>query len=151
MSHNFQNKIAIIITKWNPEFVGACLGWCKSILLWKWLLESNIDVITVPGWVEIPLVAKKLAKSLNYNAIIGIAFICENPIYRYEFVAQSVVDSIIKLNCEVEIPILSAVLSPVTFNKENKEEVSFYKEHMITKWEEVANSCLDIIKVHDSI
>ena len=144
-------KIALITTKWNPEFVTPCVEWCRDTLIKKWISQDNIEIITVPGWVEIPLVAKKLATSWNYAAIVAIAFICENPIYHFHFVADSVVKSIIQVGLETQIPVLSAVLSPTTFDRENKKDTDFYAQHMRTKWIESAESTLEIISLHHQI
>jgi len=144
-------KIAIITTRWNPEFVGPCVEWCISTLHEKWVEESDIEVITVPWGVEIPLTAKKLALTWNYSAIIAVAFVCENPIYRFEFVAASVVENIIRVGVETGVPVLSSSLSPVKFDRKNPEDVEFYSEHMKTKWQEAAQSCLEIIEVHKHI
>lgn len=54
-------KIAIITTKWNPEFVGPCVESILETLHINTIEEDDIDIITVPGGVEIPLTAKKLA------------------------------------------------------------------------------------------
>lgn len=145
------HKIAIITTKWNSDFVNPCVDWCIWELKNKWMTLKQIDIITVPGWVEIPLVAKKLANKWQYDAIICVGFICENPLYRYEFVAQSVIDTIIKLSNEVNLPILSSVLSPVNFHKDDQKQINFYRKHMKIKWIEVAESCLDIIRIHKNI
>lgn len=144
-------KIAIITTKWNPEFVWPCVEGIVETFHLAGLEENATTIFQVPGGVEIPLFAKKLAETGTYDAIIAVAFICENPIYKYEFVASSVVSHIIAVSCEVEVPILSSVLSPVKFNRADPKDVSFYSEHMKLKWQEAATSCLEIIEVHKSI
>ncbi len=144
-------KIAIITTRWNPEFVGPCVEWCVSTLQEKWIQESDIEVIQVPGGVEIPLLAKKLAEAGNYSAIVAVAFVCENPIYRFDFVASSVVENIIRVSVETGVPILSSCLSPMKFDRENPRDVEFYSKHMKIKWQEAGQSCLEIIKVHKNI
>ncbi len=144
-------KIALITTKWNPEFVTPCVEGCQNTLLEQWVSPENIEIITVPGGVEIPLVAKKIANSWNYAAVVAIAFICENPIYHYHFVADSVVKNILQVGLETGIPVLSSVLSPVTFDRENSKDIEFYSKHMRTKWIEAAESTLEIISVHEQL
>jgi len=123
-------KIAIITTKWNSEFVGNATEYCLSRLHEFWVSESDIEVITVPGAVEIPLTAKMLHKTENYKAVIAIALVYGGGIYRHEFVAQSVVDQIVKLSSELEMPIFSSVLTPVSIDMNNKKERDFYLEHL---------------------
>lgn len=144
-------KIAIITTKWNKEFVDPCVEWCLESLHTGGVDENNIEIIKVPGWVEIPLTAKKLALTGSYDAIIAVAFVCENPIYRFDFVAASVVENIIRVWVETWIPVLSSSLSPVKFNREDPKDVEFYSTHMRTKGQEAGESCLEIIAVHKDI
>jgi 6,7-dimethyl-8-ribityllumazine synthase len=68
-------KIAIITTKWNTTFVDPCVKACEAELLLSGLKSDDIDIITVPGAVELPLIAKSLAKTKQYSAIIAIAFV----------------------------------------------------------------------------
>ncbi len=140
-------KIAIITTKWNTDFVTPCVEGCVARLKEKTISDDEIEIITVPGAVEIPLTAKMLAKTGNYKAIIGIALVYGGGIYRHEFVAASVVDQIIKLSSELELPILSSVLTPVSIDMKKQNEVDFYTAHMRGKGEEVADACMETLAV----
>lgn len=144
-------KIAIITTKWNSQFVGNATECCLSRLHELWVSESDIEVITVPWAVEIPLTAKLLHNTGNYRAVIAIALVYGGWIYRHEFVAQSVVDQIVKLSSELEMPIFSSVLTPVSIDMENKEDVDFYLEHLKWKWTEVADACIETLAVFENI
>ncbi|MCH2188524.1 6,7-dimethyl-8-ribityllumazine synthase [Candidatus Gracilibacteria bacterium] len=144
-------KIAIINTKWNTEFVDPATESCIQRLKELGVGEQNIDTFRAPGGVEIPLLAKKLAESGKYAAIIGVAFICENPIYHYHFVAASVVENIIKVGIDTGTPVLCVSLSPVKFDRESSKDIEFYSEHMKTKGVEAAESCVEIIELHNSL
>lgn len=144
-------KIAIITTKWNAEFVWNATEHCLARLHELWVSELDIDVVTVPWAVEIPLTAKMLHKTGNYKAVIAIALVYAGGIYRHEFVAQSVVDQIVKLSSELEMPIFSSVLTPVEIDMKSDKDVSFYLEHLKGKWTEVADACMETLAVLDSI
>jgi len=144
-------KIAIITTKWNSEFVGNATEHCLSRLHELGVSESNIEVITVPWAVEIPLTAKMLHKTGNYKAVIAIALVYGGGIYRHEFVAGSVVDQIIKLSSELSMPIFSSVLTPVDIDMKSEKDVNFYLEHLKWKWTEVADACMETLAVFDKI
>ena len=144
-------KIAIITTKWNAEFVGNATEHCLSRLHELWVPESDIEVITVPWAVEIPLTAKMLHKTGNYKAVIAIALVYGGGIYRHEFVAQSVVDQIVKLSSELCMPIFSSVLTPVEIDMKSEKDVSFYLEHLKGKGTEVADACMETLAVFDTI
>lgn len=69
------SKIAIINTKWNAQFVENCTEACISRLHEQGIEESEVQVFTLPGAVEIPLLAKKLLTEYGYDAAIAIAVI----------------------------------------------------------------------------
>jgi 6,7-dimethyl-8-ribityllumazine synthase len=144
-------KIAIITTKWNAEFVGNATEHCLSRLHELGVAESDIEVITVPWAVEIPLTAKLLHKTGNYKAVIAIALVYGGGIYRHEFVAQSVVDQIVKLSSELSMPIFSSVLTPVNIDMKSEKDVNFYLEHLKWKGTEVADACMETLAVFDNI
>jgi 6,7-dimethyl-8-ribityllumazine synthase len=145
------SKIAIINTKWNAQFVGNCTEACISQLHAKGVEESDIQVFTLPGAVEIPLLAKKLLTEKGFDAVIAIAVIYRGGIYRHEFVAQGVVSEIIRLNSEIGKPIFSSVLTPDTDHFHNPEKQAFYLEHLKEKGREVADAYIETMGVYKNL
>lgn len=145
------SKIAIINTKWNAQFVGNCTEACISRLHAQGVEESDIKVFTLPGAVEIPLLAKKLLTEHGYDAVIAIAVIYRWGIYKHEFVAQGVVSEIIRLNSEIGKPIFSSVLTPDTDHFHNPEKQAFYLEHLKEKGREVADAYIETMEVYKSL
>ncbi len=144
-------RIAIINTKWNAQFVGNCTESCLTRLHELGVEESDVSVLSVPGAVEIPLLAKKLLTENSYDAVIAIAVVYRWWIYRHEFVAQSVVSEIVRLSSEIGKPIFSSVLTPDTDEFESKENQKFYLEHLKGKWIEVADACIETLELLDTI
>src|SRR2546426_1046434 len=106
--------------------------------------QSSFFLIT-PGSLEIPLMAKKLAKTGRYAAVCASGLVVDGGIYRHEFVAQAVLNGIVQTSLETEVPILSAVLTPHHFHDHAIHE-GFFKEHMQTKGKELAEACVGIIE-----
>lgn len=144
-------KIAIINTKWNAPFVGNATEACLTRLHALGVEESDVTVYTVPGAVEIPLLAKKLLEKKDFDAVIAIAVIYRGGIYRHEFVAQSVVQEIIRLNSEIGKPIFSSVLTPDTDEFESEKNKAFYLEHLKVKGIEVADSCMETLELFETL
>ncbi|MCH8518685.1 6,7-dimethyl-8-ribityllumazine synthase [Candidatus Gracilibacteria bacterium] len=145
------SKIAIINTKWNAQFVENCTEACISRLHEQGIEESEVQVFTLPGAVEIPLLAKKLLTEYGYDAAIAIAVIYRGGIYKHEFVAQGVVSEIIRLNSEIGKPIFSSVLTPDTDHFHNPEKQAFYLEHLKEKGREVADAYIETMEVYKSL
>ena len=102
--------------------------------------EGKIDYFVVPGSLEIPLKAKRLAQTGKYAAICASGLVVDGGIYRHEFVAQAVLSGIVQVGLETNVPVLSAVLTPQQFH-EHETHVSFFKGHMLEKGKELAHAC----------
>jgi 6,7-dimethyl-8-ribityllumazine synthase len=70
-----------------------------------------VEFFSTPGSLEIPLMAKKLAKSGRYAAVCASGRVVDGGIYRHEFVAHAVLQGIMQTSLETEVPVLSAVLT----------------------------------------
>ena len=73
-------KFAIVVSRFNEFITSKLLGGAENCLKRHGVADKDIDVVWVPGALEIPLLAKKLAKSDKYNAIITFAEIFQNRI-----------------------------------------------------------------------
>ena len=71
-----------------------------------------MDVLDVPGAFELPLMAKELAENGKYNAISCAGFVVDEVIYRHDFMAQSVVEGLMRVGLDAGVPILSVSLTP---------------------------------------
>jgi 6,7-dimethyl-8-ribityllumazine synthase len=101
---------------------------------------QQVHRFEVPGSLELPLHAKLLAASGRYAAVVAAGFVVDGGIYRHEFVAQAVIDGLMSVQLETEVPVLSMVLTPQHFH-EHAEHVAFFTEHMSKKGAEAAQAC----------
>ncbi|MEQ8509540.1 MAG: 6,7-dimethyl-8-ribityllumazine synthase [Rhodospirillaceae bacterium] len=102
------------------------------------------------GRVEIPLMAKTLAASGTYEAIIGCAFIVDGGIYRHEFVATAVLGGMMQAQLDTGVPVLSMVLTPHHFSASDDHQM-FFLEHFKIKGREAAEACLSVLKTYDEL
>ena len=109
-----------------------------------------VDVFEVPGSLEIPLHAQLLAKSGRYAAIAAAGFVVDGGIYRHEFVAGAVIDGLMRVALETEVPVLSMVLTPQRFH-EHDEHHAFFSGHMEKKGREAADACVRTIRSMEAI
>lgn len=138
-------RIAFIQSSWHHDIVDqARVAFLKRIRK-EGLGSRNVDCFGVAGAFEIPLQAKLLAKSGRYDAIVGAGFVVDGGIYRHEFVAASVIDGLMQVQLDTEVPVISAVLTPHHFH-EHDEHRAFFLHHLATKGEEAAVACLATIK-----
>jgi 6,7-dimethyl-8-ribityllumazine synthase len=101
--------------------------------------SRSIDYFEVPGAFEIPLKAKILALTNNYAAVCCGGLVVDGGIYRHEFVAHAVINGLMQVQLDTGIPVFSGVLTPQDFLGDGQP--AFFKEHFITKGEELASAC----------
>lgn len=101
--------------------------------------EVDIRVFDVPGAFEMPLVAKKLGNSGNFDAIVAAALVVDGGIYRHDFVAQAVVSGLMQAQMETSVPTFSVSLTPHNFQPTEEHE-SFYTQHFVKKGAEAAKA-----------
>lgn len=144
-SHQAARKIAYVQAGWHQEITDGCKESFFEEIARQGYPEADIEVFSVPGSLEIPLVAKRLAESRRYAAVCASGLVVDGGIYRHEFVAQAVLNGIVQVSLETGVPVLSAVLTPQHFH-EHEAHLRFFQEHMHTKGTELASACAAMIK-----
>ena len=99
----------------------------------------------MPGAFEIPLHAKRLARSGLYAAVVGAGLVVDGGIYRHEFVAEAVINGLMDVQLETEVPVISAVLTPHHFHGHD-EHIRFFGDHFEVKGAEAARACAETIR-----
>ena len=137
-------RVAVVSSSWHRDIVAGSRGALLAELERGGLPGHRVDQFEVPGAFEIPLHAKRLAQTGRYDAIVACALVVNGGIYRHEFVASAVIDGLMRVQIETEVPVLSAVLTPRDFH-EHEDHRSFFSDHMAGKGAEVARACLATI------
>ena len=106
--------------------------------------EDEIDLVEVPGSLEIPLQCQSLARSGKYQVIVAAGFIVDGGIYRHDFVSATVLDGMMQVQLQTGIPILSIVLTPHNFDGQAEHQL-FFRKHFKVKGEETAQACLQVL------
>jgi 6,7-dimethyl-8-ribityllumazine synthase len=143
---DFSNgRIAFIQACWHRDIVDGGRESFAARMAELGVSADRIDVYEVPGSLEIPLQAKMLAKSGRYAAIVAAGFIVNGGIYRHEFVAETVIDAMMRVQLETEVPIISLVLTPQSYH-EHETHKGFFHEHFKLKGTEAAVACARTIE-----
>ncbi|KJL19469.1 6,7-dimethyl-8-ribityllumazine synthase 2 [Microbacterium azadirachtae] len=130
-------RIAIVAAQWHAEIVDQAVSAFRERL--TELGIDEVDVFRVPGALEIPLHAKRLAVTGRYAAIATSALVVDGGIYRHDFVAGTVVDALMRVQLETDVPVFSAVLTPHHFH-EHAEHRDYFTRHFAVKGRELADA-----------
>ena len=133
-----QLKIAFIKARWHAEIVDqALLGF-----------EANMDSVDatvqissfdVPGAFEMPLLAKKLGASGEFDAVVCAALVVDGGLYRHDFVAAAVVNGLMEAQMSTGVPTFSVSLTPHHFQP-TPEHIGFFTDHFVKKGAEAADA-----------
>ena len=99
-------KVAIVVSRFNDFITGRLLEGAKDTLIRHEVEEEQIDVAYVPGAFEIPLVAKKLARKGDYDAVITLGCVIRGATSHYDYVCNEVAKGVSKANEVSEVPVI---------------------------------------------
>jgi 6,7-dimethyl-8-ribityllumazine synthase len=103
-------KFGMVLSRFNNFIAERLLEGALDALKRSGAEEEDCTVARVPGAFEIPLVAKKMAKSGRYDAIICLGCVIRGATPHFEYIATEVTKGIAHLSLENEIPISFGVL-----------------------------------------
>lgn len=134
-------RIAVICSSWHRDIVWRARDALLAELQRQGVPPDRVDTYEVPGAFEIPLHAQRLAKAGRHDAIVACGLVVDGGIYRHDFVAHAVIDALMRVQLDTDVPVFSAVLTPQAFH-EHVDHRSFFAAHFDKKGVEAAHACL---------
>jgi 6,7-dimethyl-8-ribityllumazine synthase len=132
-------RYAFIKAQWHSDIVNRALdGFLETIP------AESVDVFDVPGAFEMPLLARDLASTGRYDAVVCAAFVVDGGIYRHDFVASAVVDGLMRASMDSGVPVLSVSLTPHHY-QETDHHKAIYRAHFVEKGREAASAARNIV------
>lgn len=133
-------RLAFIQSSWHKDIVDQGRESFLNRAVELGIRRDSIDLFTVPGAFEIPLHAKLLARTGRYRGIVACGFVVDGGIYRHDFVASAVINGLMQVQLDSDVPVFSVVLTPHHFH-EHEQHQQFFLNHFIVKGAEAANAC----------
>ena len=104
-------RIGIVVARFNEFITSKLLGGAMDGLIRHDIDEDNIDVAWVPGAFEIPLIAKKMAKSGKYDAVIALGAVIRGSTSHYDYVCNEVSKGVAAASLESGVPVMFGVVT----------------------------------------
>ncbi|MBY6064936.1 6,7-dimethyl-8-ribityllumazine synthase [Pseudidiomarina sediminum] len=141
-------KFALVVSRFNHFVVDSLQdGAVQALKHYGQVADDAITVVKVPGAYELPLVAKKLAASGNYDAIIAIGAVIRGGTPHFDFVAGECNSGLSRVMHEFNVPVANGVITTDTI--EQAIERSGTKAG--NKGAEAALSALEMVNVLDQL
>lgn len=110
-------KFGIVVSRFNEFITGKLLEGALDALKRHGALNEDIEIAWVPGAFEIPLIAKKMAESKRYNAVIALGAVIRGETPHFDYVANEVSKGIAKISLDTEVPVIFGVLTTDTIEQ----------------------------------
>lgn len=104
-------KIGIVVARFNEFITSKLLGGAEDLLRRHGVKEEDITVLWVPGAFEIPLAAKKLADSGNYDAVITLGTVIRGATPHFDYVCSEVAKGVSAVSLQSGVPTIFGVLT----------------------------------------
>jgi len=108
---------ALVVARFNSFIVDSLLAGAVDALVRHGVSEKNITVIKVPGAFELPLVAKRVARSGKYDAIIALGAVIRGSTPHFDYVAGECAKGLGQVGMEHELPVVFGVLTVDTIEQ----------------------------------
>lgn len=104
-------KIAIVVARFNEFITSKLLGGALDVLKRHEVEDENISVAWVPGSFEIPLVAKKMAESKKFDAVICLGAVIRGATTHYDYVCNEVSKGVAAVGLQTGVPTIFGVVT----------------------------------------
>ena len=104
-------KFCIIVSRFNEFISSKLLSGAVDELTRHGVKEENITVVWSPGAFEIPVLAKKVAKSGSYDSIIALGAIIRGSTPHFDYVSAELSKGIASVSLETGVPVIFGVLT----------------------------------------
>jgi 6,7-dimethyl-8-ribityllumazine synthase len=110
-------KVAIVVARFNEFITGKLLTGAEDGLKRHGVEEENVTVAWVPGAFELPLVAKKLAETGKYDAVITLGTVIRGATTHYDYVCNEAAKGVSKATLSTGVPVVFGVLTTETIEQ----------------------------------
>ena len=110
-------KIAIVVSRFNEFITGKLLGGAKDCLERHGLKEENITLVWAPGAFELPFAAQQLAQTKKFDAIITLGCVIRGATPHFDYVCSEAAKGVSAVSMKYDLPVAFGVLTTDTIEQ----------------------------------
>lgn len=110
-------KIGMVVGRFNEFITGKLLSGAEDALIRHGVEAADIEVAWVPGAFEIPLMAKKMADSGKYDAVITLGTVIRGATPHFDYVSSEVAKGVARAGMDAGVPVIFGVLTTDTIEQ----------------------------------
>jgi 6,7-dimethyl-8-ribityllumazine synthase len=104
-------RYAILAARWNPRIVDALVEGARAALRAHGVADDAVDVVRVPGALELPLAAEAAARGGRYVALVALGCVVRGDTRHYEMVADECARGLMQVSLAHALPVGNGVLA----------------------------------------
>ncbi len=110
-------KFGLVVSRFNEFITEKLLAGAQDALLRHGVDEADIEIAWVPGSFEIPVIAKRLAQSKKYDAVICLGTVVRGDTPHSDYIATEVTKGIAQVGLETGLPVVYGVITADTLEQ----------------------------------
>ena len=110
-------KFALVVSRFNDFITDRLLGGAVDALKRSGARDEDIEIVKVPGAFEIPLIAKKMAATGKYSAVVCLGAVIRGATSHFEYVSAEVSKGIAMVSMETGIPVIFGIITTDTIEQ----------------------------------
>lgn len=110
-------RFAVVVARFNSLVTERLLAGALEAFARHGLLDDSVDVAWVPGAVEIPVIAQRLAASGDYGAVVTLGAVVRGETSHYDLVCQAVTSGVNRVALDTGVPVIFGVLTTDTMEQ----------------------------------
>lgn len=104
-------RVGIVQARFNNSLTNALAQACRQELLALGVIEKHVELVSVPGALEIPVALQAMAESNRYDALIALGCVIRGETFHFELVAQESAAGVTRVALDYQLPIANAILT----------------------------------------
>lgn len=104
-------KVGIVQARFNASITDALATACKTELVSLGVAEKDIEHLTVPGALEVPIALQAMAEKASNDVLVAIGCIIRGETYHFELVANESGAGVTRVSLDYQLPIANAILT----------------------------------------
>ena len=110
-------KFGLVVSRFNEFITNRLLEGAQDALLRHGVGAEDMDIAWVPGSFEVPLIARKMAATGKYDAVICLAAVIRGGTPHFEYVASQITRDISRVSLEAGLPVIFGVITADTLEE----------------------------------
>ena len=144
-------RVGAVVSLFHEELTGAMLASARRELLAAGMEDDGMRVVWVPGAFELPLVARRLARRADVDAVLCFGLVLKGETTHDQYVATAAANGILQASLETDKPVLFGVLTCDSMEQAVSRALPPDQGGMEDKGREVARAAIDVLAALDEV